>query len=75
MSEGKKKLTAEELEEVNSIVRDVVEFVDDDSEKPEDEAAQTVQEEEEEYFCPECGEKITLDMTKCPKCGAEFEFE
>ena len=68
-------VTQEELEAVNSIVRDVVEFVDDDSEKPEDEAAQTVQEEEEEYFCPECGEKITLDMTKCPKCGAEFEFE
>ncbi|WP_178842036.1 transcription termination factor NusA [uncultured Treponema sp.] len=68
-------ITQEELEAVNSIVRDVVEFVDDDSEKPEDEAAQTVQEEEEEYFCPECGEKITLDMTKCPKCGAEFEFE
>lgn len=68
-------VTQEELEAVNSIVREVVEFVDDDSEKPEDEAAQTVQEEEEEYFCPECGEKITLDMTKCPKCGAEFEFE
>lgn len=68
-------VTQEELEAVNSIVRDVVEFVDDDSEKSEDEAAQTVQEEEEEYFCPECGEKITLDMTKCPKCGAEFEFE
>ena len=32
-------------------------------------------EEEEEYFCPECGAKITLDMTKCPKCGVEFEFE
>ena len=31
--------------------------------------------EEEEYFCPECGAKITLDMTKCPKCGVEFEFE
>ena len=31
--------------------------------------------DEEEYFCPECGAKITLDMTHCPKCGVEFEFQ
>ena len=30
---------------------------------------------EEEYFCPECGAKITPDMTKCPNCGVEFSFE
>lgn len=66
-------VTQEDLEKVNSIVRDVVEFVEDDSEKTEEE--KPVQEEEEEYFCPECGAKITLDMTKCPKCGVEFEFE
>lgn len=66
-------VTQEELEKVNSIVRDVVEFVEDDSEKAEEEKPE--QEEEEEYFCPECGAKITLDMTKCPKCGVEFEFE
>ena len=66
-------VTQEDLEKVNSIVRDVVEFVEDDSEKAEEEKPE--QEEEEEYFCPECGAKITLDMTKCPKCGVEFEFE
>lgn len=66
-------VTQEDLEKVNSIVRDVVEFVEDDSEKTEEEKPD--QEEEEEYFCPECGAKITLDMTKCPKCGVEFEFE
>ena len=66
-------VTQEDLEKVNSIVRDVVEFVEDDSEKAEEE--KPGQEEEEEYFCPECGAKITLDMTKCPKCGVEFEFE
>lgn len=31
--------------------------------------------EEEEYRCPECGAVITLDMTRCPVCGVEFEFE
>ena len=66
-------VTQEDLEKVNSIVRDVVEFVEDDSEKTEEE--KPGQEEAEEYFCPECGAKITLDMTKCPKCGVEFEFE
>ena len=66
-------VTQEDLEKVNSIVRDVVEFAEDDSEKTEEE--KPGQEEEEEYFCPECGAKITLDMTKCPKCGVEFEFE
>ena len=66
-------VTQEELEKVNSIIRDVVEFVEDDSEKTEEE--KPGQAEEEEYFCPECGAKITLDMTKCPKCGVEFEFE
>ncbi|MCX7656704.1 MAG: transcription termination factor NusA [Treponemataceae bacterium] len=32
-------------------------------------------EEEEEYECPECGAKITLDMTSCPNCGVGLSFE
>ncbi len=67
-------VSQEDLEAVNSIVHEVVEFVEEDEtqEAAEEEAKQ---EEEEEYFCPECGAKITLDMTKCPECGVEFEFE
>lgn len=67
-------VSQEDLEAVNSIVHEVVEFVEEDETEnaAEEEPAQ---EEEEEYFCPECGAKITLDMTKCPKCGVEFEFE
>jgi N utilization substance protein A len=34
-----------------------------------------VPEETEEYECPECGAKITLDMTSCPKCGIGLSFE
>lgn len=67
-------VTQEELETVNSIVHEVVEFVEEDETEPAAEE-EPEQEEEEEYFCPECGAKITLDMTKCPKCGVEFEFE
>ncbi len=67
-------VSQEDLEAVNSIVHEVVEFVEEDEtqEAAEEDAKQ---EEEEEYFCPECGAKITLDMTKCPECGVEFEFE
>lgn len=31
--------------------------------------------EDEEYECPECGGKITIDMTTCPSCGIGLSFE
>jgi N utilization substance protein A len=31
--------------------------------------------DEEEYTCPECGAKITVDMTTCPNCGIGLSFE
>jgi N utilization substance protein A len=31
--------------------------------------------EAEEYECPECGAKITVDMTNCPNCGIGLSFE
>lgn len=75
-------LSEEQLESVNKVIGEVVEFVEEESEptaeveneeNPSEEAQDAVQ--EEEYFCPECGAKITLDMYKCPNCGVEFEFE
>ena len=79
-------VTAEELEEVSAIVHNVVEFVEEDEAnvesdsgesdgEAENETADEGADDEEEYFCPECGAKITLDMTHCPSCGVEFEFE
>ena len=32
-------------------------------------------EESEEYECPECGAKITVDMSVCPNCGIGLSFE
>jgi N utilization substance protein A len=29
----------------------------------------------EEYECPECGARITVDMTNCPNCGIGLSFE
>ena len=74
-------VSKEELDKINDLINQNVEFVDDEeSETAESEASsqeteEESQQDEEEYFCPECGAKITLDMTQCPNCGVEFEFE
>ena len=68
-------ISQDELEKVNKLISENVEFVDE--EEPATEAAateETTEDDEEEYFCPECGAKITLEMTHCPNCGVEFEF-
>ncbi len=66
-------VTQEQLDKINSIIGEYVEFEDEES--VESEAVEENDSEEEEYFCPECGAKITPDMTKCPNCGVEFSFE
>jgi N utilization substance protein A len=38
-------------------------------------AADALEDETEEYECPECGAKITVDMTNCPNCGIGLSFE
>lgn len=69
-------VTKEQLDEVNSIINENVEFEESDDAEESETAEQSEEDaEEEEYFCPECGAKITLEMTKCPKCGVEFSFE
>ncbi len=65
-------LSDESIDAVNKIIQGAVEFVDEEA--SEGETSEAAEQEEEEYFCPECGAKITLDMTQCPKCGVEFEF-
>ena len=80
-------VSQEALDEVNALITENVEFVEEDEEEKAEETSETpatdaqpAKEEndeagnEEEYFCPECGAKITLDMTHCPNCGVEFEF-
>ena len=80
-------VSQEALDKVNTLITENVEFVEEDEEEKAEETSETpatdaqpAKEEndetgnEEEYFCPECGAKITLDMTHCPNCGVEFEF-
>ncbi|MCL2319084.1 MAG: transcription termination factor NusA [Treponema sp.] len=45
------------------------------AEAPKEEEAPQAEGEAEEYQCPECGAKITVDMTSCPNCGIGLSFE
>lgn len=67
----------EDLKAVDDIISNTFEFVEEDEAPAEsgNGEASGGNAAEEEYFCPECGAKITLDMTKCPNCGVELEFE
>ena len=63
---------------VSKVINDTVEFEEEDAADAAAEDAQPQEvsdDEEEEYFCPECGAKISLDMSHCPKCGVELVFE
>src|SRR5574344_1902650 len=71
-------ITEEDIAAINKIISENVEFEEEPAEAPAQEAAPEAKEaeapaaaQEEEYFCPECGARITLDMTRCPKCGVE----
>jgi N utilization substance protein A len=73
-------VSKEALDKINELINDTVEFVEEDEEVEEsaETSAETTKdtedESEEELVCPECGAKITLEMTHCPNCGVEFEF-
>jgi len=41
----------------------------------EEEEAPVEEGDAEEYECPECGARITVDMTSCPNCGIGLSFE
>jgi len=71
-------LTKSEIDDVYNLIKDNVEFVEEENDSgtadsAQEQAAETA-EDEEKYYCPECGAEITLEMTHCPKCGVEFEF-
>jgi N utilization substance protein A len=77
-----KGLSIPELEELKKLIEEYVEIVEEEEEYEEEEQAEKEVEEEseestetEEYVCPECGAKITVDMTTCPSCGIGLSFE
>ena len=66
-------LSEEDIEKVNKILEENVEFVDEEPESETD--SERPQQEEDVYECPVCGAQVTPDMTTCPKCGCEISFE
>jgi transcription termination/antitermination protein NusA len=74
-------ITPEQLGTLRSLIDENVEIVEE-GEYAEEEApaeAETAPAEDdaeaEEFDCPECGAKITVDMTVCPNCGIGLSFE
>ena len=68
-------MTESDIDGVDAIIKNTVEFVEEDNASQEGAEKTAGDEDEEVYHCPECGAVITLDMTHCPKCGVEFEFK
>lgn len=67
-----------ESEEIEEIVEEAAEEKTEEAaeveEEPEAEAEEVV-EEEETAECPVCGKMVSLMVSSCPNCGAEFEEE
>jgi len=76
-----KGFNASELDGLRKLIEDYVEIVEEDEGYEEEPAEKTEEEtseggtESEEYECPECGAKITVEMTTCPSCGIGLSFE
>ena len=79
-----KGLSSAELDALRKLIEEYVEIVEEEhfeETQSEKAAAESEEEEEEEtgegeeYECPECGAKITVDMTTCPSCGIGLSFE
>jgi transcription termination/antitermination protein NusA len=78
LSEEQQKVLKNLIEEHIEIVE---EEYDDEQAEGEEEIPAGEQEAElsdagvEEYECPDCGAKITVEMTSCPNCGIGLSFE
>ncbi|MDR0487026.1 MAG: transcription termination factor NusA [Treponema sp.] len=82
-----KGLTSVQFEEIRKLIEENVEIVEEeepygegdgeneDGDEGDEEAAEEEGTETEEYECPECGAKITVDMSACPSCGIGLSFE
>lgn len=66
-------LSAQDVELVRSVIDENVEVIEEDED--DQDADSDDQDDEETYECPECGSKITAEMTHCPKCGVGLSFE
>ncbi|MCL2214215.1 MAG: transcription termination factor NusA [Treponema sp.] len=69
-----KGLSASELDGLRKLIEEYVEIIEEETEE-ETQEDESEENETEEYECPECGAKITVEMTTCPNCGIGLSFE
>jgi N utilization substance protein A len=77
---GIEGVTPEALVTLRKLIEEYVEVVEENAGESGESAGDAPDAGEsepdlEEYECPECGGKITLDMTICPNCGVGLSFE
>jgi N utilization substance protein A len=76
-----KDISEEQLAALKAVIEENVEIVEEDDYSQAEDASQDAvdaaaeEAETEEFECPECGAKITVDMTACPQCGIGLSFE
>jgi transcription termination/antitermination protein NusA len=69
-------LDQESLAAIQSIVSENVEVVEEnEAEQPRPSSEEEPGGGEEIYECPDCGARVTPDMSHCPACGVELSFE
>ena len=86
-AEAVEGLSAQDVAAVEQLIAENVEFIEEEeeaaaideppaAEKPQEEKheAERAEHTDTEYECPECGAKITADMTECPNCGIGIIF-
>jgi len=64
-------ISADDAARIQAIIDENVEVV----EGGEVEEESTEAPSDEVYECPDCGHRVTPDMTHCPSCGVELSFE
>jgi len=68
-------LTGAELNGLRKLIEEYVEIVEEEPAEVSQEEEETEAADADEYECPECGAKITVEMTTCPSCGIGLSFE
>ncbi|MCL2276398.1 MAG: transcription termination factor NusA [Treponema sp.] len=70
-----KGLTRAELDGLRKLIEEYVEIIEEEPKEDTQEEQETDDSGADEYECPECGAKITVEMTTCPSCGIGLSFE
>jgi len=70
-----KGITSAEFDGLRKLIEEYVEIIEEETKDDSQEEQEADETEADEYECPECGAKITVEMTTCPSCGIGLSFE